>query len=110
LDTVDRRLRAQTGEARTPWGAIGLPATLLAEHLREPWPGRGRPEQLSAEIVSRIVSQRRAGWTLAAIAAALNESDVATAHGGTRWWPATVRKVLTTAERTQPRQQRRRSL
>ena len=74
-------------------GEIGLPAGLLAEHLRDPWPGRGRPLQLDEAVVSRIVALRQAGETFAAIAASLNEERVATAHGGARWWPATVRKV-----------------
>jgi hypothetical protein len=99
LDTVDRRVRVQTGEARTSWGAIGLPAEALAEHLRDPWRGRGRPEQLGREVVSTIVSRRRTGSTYAAIAAALNDEGVATGHGGARWWPATVRKVVMSAER-----------
>lgn len=100
LDTVDRRVRVQTGEGRTPWGAIGLPAESLAEHLQDPWPGRGRPNHLGEEIASRIVSQRRAGRSFAAIAAALNGDGIATAHGGARWWPATVRKIVANAERT----------
>jgi hypothetical protein len=99
LDTVDRRLRAQAGESRTPWGAIGLPAAAVAEHLHDPWPGRGRAARLDEAVVARIVSQRRSGWTLAAIAFALNEAGVATSHGGVRWWPATVRKVISRAER-----------
>lgn len=72
LDTVDRRVCVRTGEGRTPWGAIGVPAAALAEHLREPWPGRGRPGKLEEAIVSRIVSQRTDGWTFAAIAGQLN--------------------------------------
>jgi hypothetical protein len=43
----------------------------LAEHLQNPWPGRGRPARLDPAIVSRIVMQRNAGLTFAAIAAAL---------------------------------------
>jgi transposase len=94
LDTVDRRVRRLTGEGRTPSGEIGLPAMALAEQLHDPWPGRGRPRRLDSAVVSRIVSQRNDGWTFATIAAALNDDGVATAHGGARWWPATVRKVL----------------
>jgi hypothetical protein len=100
LDTVDRRLRAQTGEGRTPSGAIGLPAAAVAEHLHDPWPGRGRPAQLDEAIVSRIVTRRRAGCTFAAIARALNEEGIATGHGGVRWWPATVRKVVLMREQS----------
>jgi hypothetical protein len=97
LDTVDRRMRPLTGEVRTPSGAVGLPAAALSEQLRDPWPGRGRPARLHASVVSRIVSQRIAGATFAAIATALNEDAVATAHGGRQWWPATVRKVFVAA-------------
>ncbi len=97
LDTVDRRVRPRTGEARTPLGFIGLPGAALAEQLHEPWPGRGRAGQLDDVVVSRVVSQRRSGWTFAAIAAALNDDGVATAHGGARWWPATVRKAFVAA-------------
>jgi hypothetical protein len=94
VDTVDRRVRTRSGEGRTSLGEIGLRAGLLAEHLRDPWPGRGRPFQLDGAVVSRIVALRQAGETFAAIAAALNEDCVATAHGGARWWPATVKKVI----------------
>jgi hypothetical protein len=44
--------------------------------------------------------QRRGGSTYAAIAAALNADGVATVHGGSRWWPATVRKVVMNAEQS----------
>ena len=94
LDTVDRRVRPLIGEGRTPSGQIGLPATRLADQLRDAWPGRGRPARLDSTVVSRIASLGEAGSTFAAIAAALNDDGVATAHGGARWWPATVRKVL----------------
>jgi hypothetical protein len=97
LDTVDRRVRVQTGEGRTPWGAIGLPAASLAELFGDPWPGRGRPESLEEEIVARIKAERRAGSSFAAIAAALNDDGITPAHGGARWWPATVRKVCLAA-------------
>ena len=100
LDTIDRRVRVRTGEGRTAWGAVGLPAVPLAELLRDPWPGRGRPETLPEEIFARIVSERRTGMTYAAIAAALNRDEIATGHGGVRWWPATVGKVVAHAERT----------
>ena len=54
----------------------------------------GRPSTLSRELVERIVRERRAGASLSAIADALTDEGVPTAHGGARWWPATVRKVL----------------
>jgi DNA invertase Pin-like site-specific DNA recombinase len=54
----------------------------------------GRPSVLPLEVVARILAERSAGdksW--AAIAELLNAEGVPTAHGGVRWWPATVRKV-----------------
>jgi len=44
----------------------------------------------------RIAAERKAGRSLAAIAATLNEEQVPTAQGGRQWWPSTVRAVLRT--------------
>lgn len=55
----------------------------------------GRPSTLSPAVVARIVAERAAGATLAAIGAGLEADNVPTAQGGARWYPATVRKVLT---------------
>jgi hypothetical protein len=57
----------------------------------------GRPVSLTAAVRARIVAEREAGKSLAAIAAALNADGVATAQGGRQWWPSTVRAVLQTA-------------
>jgi len=54
----------------------------------------GRPPAVPTSVVRRIERQRRAGKSLAAIAESLNAAKVATAHGGRRWWPATVRAIL----------------
>jgi DNA invertase Pin-like site-specific DNA recombinase len=54
----------------------------------------GRPPTLPANVVNRIKRQRKAGKTFAAIADDLNRDGVATAQGGEKWWPATVRAVL----------------
>jgi DNA invertase Pin-like site-specific DNA recombinase len=54
----------------------------------------GRPRQLPAKVRSRIKRRRKAGKTLAAIAAELNRDGVPTAHGGAKWHPSTVRAVL----------------
>lgn len=54
----------------------------------------GRPSTLPLDVVARILGERSAGdkpW--AAIAEGLNADGIPTAHGGVRWWPATVRKV-----------------
>src|SRR5206468_792739 len=54
----------------------------------------GRPPELDAATVRRIRSARKRGKTLAAIADRLNKAGVPTAHGGVRWYPATVLAVL----------------
>jgi DNA invertase Pin-like site-specific DNA recombinase len=53
----------------------------------------GRPPAVPAEVVERIVSERRDGRTWPAIANRLNTGAVPTAHGGAAWWPATVRRI-----------------
>ncbi len=54
----------------------------------------GRPLSLPADVRARIASERRAGRSLAVIAAGLNADGVATAQGGRQWWPSTVRSIL----------------
>ena len=53
----------------------------------------GRPSLLDQETVARIVSERDAGKTWQAVADGLMADGVATAQGGVRWHPASVRKV-----------------
>jgi hypothetical protein len=45
-------------------------------------------------VRTRIVEERESGATLKVIADRLNIEDVATAQGGRRWWPSTVKAVL----------------
>jgi DNA invertase Pin-like site-specific DNA recombinase len=59
----------------------------------------GRPRTLPARVVQRIVRERQAGRTWTAIADGLNGDRVATAQGGLRWYPATVRSVEMSASR-----------
>jgi DNA invertase Pin-like site-specific DNA recombinase len=54
----------------------------------------GRPQVLSGQVVARIAGERATGRSLQAIADGLNAEGVATAHGGAKWWPSTVGKVL----------------
>jgi DNA invertase Pin-like site-specific DNA recombinase len=54
----------------------------------------GRPLSLPADVRARIARERKAGKSLAAIAAGLNADGVATAQGGRQWWPSTVRSSL----------------
>ena len=58
----------------------------------------GRPFTLPQEVVDRIVSARETGQTLEAIATGLNADSVPTAQGG-KWWPATIAKIVRTADR-----------
>jgi len=58
----------------------------------------GRPRTLPAEVAARIVSDRRGGLGWSAIARALDSEGVATAQGGARWYPATVRSVYLSNE------------
>ena len=53
----------------------------------------GRPVELPESIAAEIADHREAGLSFASIARTLNENGVATAHGGAKWWPETVRKV-----------------
>jgi DNA invertase Pin-like site-specific DNA recombinase len=54
----------------------------------------GRPSVLAPELVERIVREHRDGASFSAIPRTLADDDVPTAHGGSQWWPATIRKVL----------------
>ncbi|MFC5061113.1 recombinase family protein [Actinomycetospora atypica] len=54
----------------------------------------GRLRTLPDEFVERVVEMREAGSSFAKIADALTAEDVATAQGGQRWYPSTVRAVL----------------
>ena len=61
----------------------------------------GRPRQLPGAVAARIAESRRAGATLQAIADELNADGIATAQGGAKWRPSSVRSVLhyTSAEK-----------
>jgi DNA invertase Pin-like site-specific DNA recombinase len=54
----------------------------------------GRPTVMESDVRERIQREREAGRTYAAIADALTEEGVPTAHKGRRWHPSTVRKAL----------------
>ncbi len=53
----------------------------------------GRPRVLDEALRARIVEERGTGRTLAAIAEGLMADGVATAQGGQRWYPSTVKAV-----------------
>jgi DNA invertase Pin-like site-specific DNA recombinase len=54
----------------------------------------GRPRSVSEDVVRRIRRERRAGKSLRVIAERLNDDEVATGHGGAKWYASTVRAVL----------------
>ena len=49
----------------------------------------GRPRILSAKVVDNIKRQRAQGRTLQAIASALTDKGIQTAHKGSQWYPST---------------------
>jgi DNA invertase Pin-like site-specific DNA recombinase len=55
----------------------------------------GRPPSTPKSVVARVRRERAKGRTLKQIADGLNSDGVATAHGGERWHPATVRLLVT---------------
>ena len=54
----------------------------------------GPRSSLSESVRLRIIAERSEGQTLAAIADGLTADGIATAKGGERWYPSTVRHVL----------------
>jgi DNA invertase Pin-like site-specific DNA recombinase len=57
----------------------------------------GRPSKVPAAVIDRVVRERSAGRTLAAIATALNIEGVPTPNGGQAWYPAGVARLLRSA-------------
>lgn len=76
---------------------IGARTSAALQQLKAQGKRLGRPRTLPAEVTSRIVAARGEGQALAAIADGLNRDGVATARGGARWYPSTVRAVLKSA-------------
>lgn len=102
--TFDRRVLPYLETVEMPWGTKLVPIDelerLVAEQRRTPRQRvrsarpAGRPRSLAPAVVERIHADRAAGKSLAQIARDLNASRTATAHGGRRWWPSTIRAVL----------------
>jgi DNA invertase Pin-like site-specific DNA recombinase len=57
----------------------------------------GRPQMVAAELVARIRAAHQAGAGWSALARQLNAEGVPTAHGGSKWYPSTVRAVVLSA-------------
>ncbi len=86
-----------------PWGASLIPVDELERLARErrrtakrrlERATLGRKPTVTPEVAKRIPNQRSAGESLRQIATDLNAARIPTAHGGTRWWPSTVRMIL----------------
>lgn len=54
----------------------------------------GRPRTIDESTTRLIESLRREGLSMAQIAGKLNSDSVPTAHGGSKWYPSTVKRVL----------------
>ena len=76
---------------------IGARTSAALQQLKAQGRRLGRPRTLPAEVTERIVTARADGCTLASIADGLNRDGVPTARGGARWYPSSVRAVLTSA-------------
>lgn len=77
---------------------IGARTSAALQQLKRQGKRLGRPRTLPAAVTDRIVSARAEGETLAAIADSLNRDCVATARGGARWYPSTVKAVLVSSD------------
>jgi hypothetical protein len=103
--TLDRRIVPALNTVKTPWGTRMIPVGELERFLEEhtevasaefsPRRPAGRRPSVPPTIAQRIEGEHRQGRSLGEIARMLTEEGVSTAHGGRRWWPSTVRSVLT---------------
>jgi DNA invertase Pin-like site-specific DNA recombinase len=57
----------------------------------------GRPQMVPADLVARLRTAHEAGSGWSALARQFNAEGVPTAHGGSRWYPSTVRAVVMSA-------------
>jgi DNA invertase Pin-like site-specific DNA recombinase len=73
---------------------IGQRTSAAMQAKRQAGATFGRPDRVPAEVVARVVAERAAGRSLAAIAAGLDADEVPTAHKGRRWYPSTVAAML----------------
>ncbi|MES1170195.1 MAG: recombinase family protein, partial [Leifsonia sp.] len=54
----------------------------------------GNPQRIPDDVRARIAKERASGTPFAKIADRLNADGIATAHGGRRWYPATVKAAI----------------
>jgi DNA invertase Pin-like site-specific DNA recombinase len=77
---------------------IGARTSAALQQLKSQGVRLGRPRAMSGSVRARIVEERQAGRTMAAIAKGLNADGIPTARGGRQWYPSTVKAALTSAE------------
>lgn len=77
---------------------IGARTSAALQQLKAQGVRLGRPRVMAEQLTARIVSERAQGKTLAAIAEGLNTEGVPTSRGGAKWYPSTVKAVLTSAD------------
>jgi Recombinase len=104
LSTIDRRIVPVLDTFFNEWGMRLIPADELKRYIAEnvrpalakQKPGRrpGRRPTVPPDVVARIRAEHADGSSLGQIARRLNEDGIATAQGGRKWWPSTVREVL----------------
>lgn len=73
---------------------IGSRTSAALQQLKSQGVRLGRPRVMAESVRERIVSERKEGRSMAAIADGLNADEVPTARGGARWYPSTVKAVL----------------
>jgi len=83
-------ISVRTKEGMAQRKADGWAPTAKKPHGRP----AGRPRALATDLLDRLAADRAAGLSFAKIADALNVEGVPTAHGGAKWYPATVQKAL----------------
>jgi hypothetical protein len=54
----------------------------------------GRPTVLSMQVKQEIKKLRESGWTLIKIADYMDDLQIPTAHGGKKWYPSTIKKLV----------------
>ncbi len=101
--TFNQRVLPYVETIEMPWGTKLIPVDeldrLVADRRQaareQPEPATlGRPAVVEREVVDRFQAGRTAGKSFREIAGDLNASGTPTAHGGSQWWPSTVRGIL----------------
>lgn len=109
LSTIDRRVVPVLDTFFNEWGMRLIPVDELKRYVAEnvrpararekPRRHPGRRPTVSPDVVARIRAEHADGTSLGQIARRLNEDTIATAQGGRKWWPSTVRDVLSRTSR-----------